>query len=95
MEFSTPKCLSCDNDALYHVHNYGTLDQLFCELHLSPVFDKDKLPLHITYYEPEYITVARVEEEKIKVSKKKKAVAELVEAVVEEPAEEPVEELTE
>jgi hypothetical protein len=91
MEFFTPTCLSCDNDALYHVHNYGTLDQLFCDLHLSPVFDKNNLPSHITYYEPEHIIAALVEEEKIKVSKKKKAVAE----PVEEPAEEPVEEPTE
>jgi hypothetical protein len=95
MEISTPTCLSCENQPLYHVHNYGTLDQLFCDLHLSPVFDKNKLPSHITYYEPEYITVAHIEEEKIKVSKKKKAVAEPVEEVVEEPAEEPVEELAE
>ena len=91
MEISTPKCLSCDNEPLYHVKNQGALDQLFCDLHLSPVFDKVKLPAHVNYYEPEYITSARVEEEKIKVSKKKKAVAE----PVEEPAEEPVEEPTE
>lgn len=91
MVISTPKCLSCDNEPLYHVKNQGALDQLFCDLHLSPVFDKATLPAHVNYYEPEYITSALVEEEKIKVSKKKKAVAE----PVEEPAEKPVEEPTE
>jgi len=87
MEISTPTCISCSNDALYYVKNQGALDQLFCDLHLSPVFNKTNLPAHVTYYVPEYITAALVEEEKIKVSKKKKAVA--------EPAEEPVEEPTE
>lgn len=85
MEISTPKCISCDNEPWYHVKNQFALDQLFCDLHLSPVFDKTNLPAHVVLYGPEYITA------KTKVSKKKKAVAE----PVEEPAEELVEESTE
>jgi hypothetical protein len=95
MDISTPKCLSCDNDPMYHVRNQGALDQLFCDLHLSPVFDKDNLPSHVEFYVPEYITLALAEEEKTKASKKKKAVAEPVEETVEELVEEPVEEPTE
>lgn len=91
MEISTPKCISCDNGPWYHVKNQGALDQLFCDLHLSPVFDKTNLPAHVVIYGSEYVTASLVEEEKTKVSKKKKAVAE----PVEEPAEEPVEEPTE
>jgi hypothetical protein len=74
MEISKPKCLSCDNEPLYYVKNEFSLDQLFCDLHLSPVFDKTNLPAHVTYY---------VQEEKTKVSKKKKAVAEPVEELTE------------
>jgi hypothetical protein len=91
MEISTHKCISCDNEPWYHVKNQFALDQFFCDLHLSPVFDKTKLPAHVVLYGPEYITSSLVEEEKTKISKKKKAVAE----PVEEPAEELVEESTE